>query len=260
MITCDLLAFDDEIRSVVMGHTRMATQGSEKRNYNNHPFRARAGGQAFALAHNGVLSNDLHLRKAKKLRRTKIETDSFVAVQLLEQCGGISFDSLRSMAEQMEGSFSFTVLDGKDNLYFIKGDNPLCIYHYPSAGVYLYASTEAILLQALAELPDRLGTPEQVVLTCGELLSIDRNGEQSRSVFDDSRLFQRSAYFPYSFMMDPPSRGRSVPVQVKSQQEYIQSLKSVASFYGYHPGCIDALLNDGFTLDDVEEMLYCGEL
>ena len=249
-----------ESARAVMGHTRMTTQGSEKRNYINHPFQARAGGQAFALAHNGVLNNDLYLRKAKKLRRTNIETDSFVAVQLLEQYGSISFDSLRSMAEEVEGSFSFTVLDGRDNVYFIKGDNPLCIYHYPGSGLYLYASTEAILLHALDSLPCQLGTPEQVVLTCGELLRIHANGEQSRSVFDDSRLFRRYAYFPYSFMMDPPSKQQSVPVQVSSRQEYIQSLKSVASFYGYHSGCVDELLNDGFTLDDVEDMLYCGRL
>ena len=145
-----------ESTRAVMGHTRMTTQGSETRNSNNHAFQARAGGQAFALAHNGVLNNDLYLRKAKKLRRTNIETDSFVAVQLLEQYGSISFDSLRSMAEQVEGSFSFTVLDGRDNVYFIKGDNPLCIYHYPEAGLYLYASTEAILLHALDGLPCQL--------------------------------------------------------------------------------------------------------
>lgn len=29
---------------VVMGHTRLSTQGSARKNYNNHPFRARAGG------------------------------------------------------------------------------------------------------------------------------------------------------------------------------------------------------------------------
>ena len=48
------------------------------------------------------------------------------------------------MAEEVEGSFCFTVLDRKDNLYFVKGDNPLCLYHYPELGLYLYASTEEI--------------------------------------------------------------------------------------------------------------------
>ena len=41
--------------AVVMGHTRLTTQGDGKRNYNNHPFQARAGKTAFALAHNGII-------------------------------------------------------------------------------------------------------------------------------------------------------------------------------------------------------------
>ena len=244
----------------VMGHTRMTTQGSEKRNYNNHPFQARAGGQAFALAHNGMLTNDAKLKKLRKLRRTNIETDSYVSVQLLEQSGGISFESLRSMVEQVEGTFSFTVLDGQNNLYFIKGDNPLCIYHYPKAGLYLYASTEAILLDALVKIPDRLDKPVQVVLDCGEMLRIDAQGRQARSEFDTYHLFYRYWNSPYSFMLDPPSKRQSIPVKVSTEGEYIQTLKSIASFYGYTPGYIDFLLNDGFSCDDIEEMIYCGEI
>lgn len=63
----------------IMGHTRMTTQGDGKHNYNNHPFEGTAG-IPFALAHNGVLYNDLTLRKDKKLPRTRIETDSYNAV------------------------------------------------------------------------------------------------------------------------------------------------------------------------------------
>ena len=94
----------------VMGHTRMTTQGSAKKNYNNHPFFGHVKEESFALAHNGVLWNDLELRHAKHLPRTKVQTDSYIAVQLLEQKKSLDFDSLRYMAEQVEGSFSFTVL------------------------------------------------------------------------------------------------------------------------------------------------------
>lgn len=71
--------------TVVMGHTRMTTQGSEKKNENNHPFLGSVADGKFALAHNGVLYNDHFLRKQEKLPATRIETDSFVAVQLVEQ-------------------------------------------------------------------------------------------------------------------------------------------------------------------------------
>lgn len=51
----------------IMGHTRMTTQGSEMKNYNNHPFSGRAGRTPFALAHNGVLFNDRELQRSRKL-------------------------------------------------------------------------------------------------------------------------------------------------------------------------------------------------
>lgn len=71
--------------AVIMGHTRMTTQGSARRNYNNHPFPGRTGAVDFALAHNGVLYNDVALRDSLHLPRTKIQTDSYIAVQLLQR-------------------------------------------------------------------------------------------------------------------------------------------------------------------------------
>jgi len=244
---------------VVMGHTRMSTQGDARRNYNNHPFQARAGSHSFALAHNGVLYNDGLLRKTKKLPRTNIETDSFVAVQLLQQQGALTFDSLRHMAEQVEGSFSFTILDDRNNLYFVKGDNPLCIYHYPDSSLYLYASTEEILINAVVHMPYRLGKPSKVTLECGEILKIDADGLQSRGTFDTWNLYSRW-YAPYSVLMEPPVRHQCVPLKASPDKEYIRELKSVASFYGFSSGYVDTLLADGFTTDDVEEMLYCGDI
>lgn len=139
-----------ESARVMMGHTRMTTQGSAKRNYNNHPFPGSAGKDVFALAHNGVLHNDEILRREFRLPRTKIQTDSYIAVQLIEQKNALNFESLRHMAENVEGSFTFTVLDRKDRLYIVKGDNPLCLLHFPSLGMYLYASTEEILRHAMS--------------------------------------------------------------------------------------------------------------
>lgn len=122
----------------VMGHTRMTTQGDEKHNYNNHPFEGTAG-IPFALAHNGVLYNDLTLRKDKKLPRTRIETDSYVAVQLLAQQGELSFRSIRSAVEPLRGTLTLSVLDSRDNLHIIKGNNPLTLYHFPRMGLFVYA-------------------------------------------------------------------------------------------------------------------------
>ena len=175
--------------SVIMGHTRLTTQGSAKKNFNNHPFRATAGKTSFALAHNGIIYNDLELRRKEKLPRTKIRTDSYVAVQLLEQSGKLDFGSLKNMAEQLEGTFTITALSQQDELFFVKGNNPLCIFHFPQQGIYIYASTEEILQKALNRAKLRLGKMERVRIYSGEILSINAQGKVSRGEFDDSSLY-----------------------------------------------------------------------
>lgn len=119
----------------VMGHTRMTTQGSEMQNCNNHPFYGVADGSAFALAHNGILSNDKLLRLEKKLPASRIETDSFAIVQLLEQAGTIDLDTLRITSELLRGSFTYTVLDDHEHLYIVRGNNPFCLYHFQAKGI-----------------------------------------------------------------------------------------------------------------------------
>ena len=47
-----------------------------------------------------------------------------MAVQLLEREEALNFDSLRRLAEQLEGSYTFTLLGPKQELYFIKGATP----------------------------------------------------------------------------------------------------------------------------------------
>ena len=244
--------------TVVMGHTRMTTQGSEKKNENNHPFLGRTEMGAFALAHNGVLYNDKLLRKARKLPDTKIETDSYVAVQLLEQSGSLDFGSLKNMAEQLEGTFTITALSQQDELFFVKGNNPLCIFHFPQSGIYVYASTEEILQKALNRTQLRLGKMEWVRIYSGEILSINAQGKVSRGEFDDSSLYSAFADFPEWPDYQPLSRPYTSRDYEIEDPVYIQDLKAVASCFGVYPEDIDALLADGVTPEEIEEYLYCG--
>ena len=233
----------------VMGHTRMTTQGSERFNANNHPFAGQAGDTTFGLAHNGVLSNDKRLRRQYALPATKIETDSYIAVQLLEASGELSFASLADMAEKLEGSFTITVMTDRDELYFIKGDNPMCIYHYEKLGFYIYASTEPILKSALKQLNMKLGKPTKVKLDCGEILKIDAAGNMSRGQFDDSKIFMGYSHWPRYYSRPAVWE----PVQ-DSQASYIDDLKSVATYYGIWPEDIDEMLADGVTPEEIEEL------
>lgn len=238
---------------VIMGHTRMTTQGKASRNRNNHPFYGNVQGKRFALAHNGVLYNDVILRRSLHLPQTKIETDSYIAVQLIEQKNTIDFGSLRYMAEQVEGSFTFTVLDERENLYFVKGDNPMCLYRFRN-GVYLYASTEAILNRALCQLRLPLGKPQRVELDCGEILKLTPDGRQERSRFDASTLLS-----PWgNVSLWPQRRYRTDKTTV--EQAYLEELKSVAAWYGFSSESIDRLLESGLSTDEIEEFLYEGML
>ena len=229
----------------IMGHTRMTTQGDEKQNYNNHPFYGSASNTDFALAHNGVLHNDIILRATEELPDTTIETDSYIAVQLIEKKKTLDTDSLKYMAEQLEGSFTITVLDQQDNLYFVKGDNPMCIYHFKSKGIYIYASTEEILLKALKKMPYRFGAYEKIDIASGEILKIDKHGKISKAYFDDSNLIDYS-YYPRTFRFARTD-----------EDDYLDTLKTIATTYGISENYIDCLLEEGFTTDDIEELIYC---
>ena len=234
---------------VVMGHTRMTTQGSAKKNFNNHPFIGHVKGNPFALAHNGVLWNDLELRHTKHLPRTKVQTDSFIAVQLIEQQKSLDFSSLRYTAETVEGSFSFTVLSEQDDLWLVKGDNPLNIVRFPAVSVYVYASTAEILNKALARCGNWLGRGEKVDIAMGDIVKIDSNGRITRGVFDASKFYRSSwGYWDTSLYPRAPH----------SEAEHLALLKSVAKAFGFTGEMIDRLLDQGFTTMEIEELLYDG--
>lgn len=233
--------------TVVMGHTRLTTQGNAKHNFNNHPFYGKCDVK-FALAHNGMLFNDKELRPTHRLPKTKIETDSYVAVQLLTEQKHLDFNSLAYMAEQLDGTFTFTILDEENSLYFVKGDNPMCIYHYPKAGVYIYASLETLLLKALNRLPYNFGKATKIDLFCGDILRINSRGKIAMSYFDPEKLLRNPSYFGFW----------TKPFHFGSNKEYVTELKAAAAGMGFCSEDIDCLLAEGCTLDEIEEMLYCG--
>ena len=241
----------------VMGHTRMTTQGNEKYNYNNHPFPGNAINTDFSLAHNGVLYNDETLKFKEHLPETKIETDSYVAVQLIEKKRVLSTDSLKYMAESLEGSFTITVIDKDNNLHFVKGDNPMFIYHFKDLGIYIYASTEEILLKALGKMQMKLGKYEKIDITCGDILTIDKFGNRTKSTFETDNL-DRFSFASYYWRTSIPRCEVTSKKIVSYKDEYIDRLKTEAEYCGYSPSLIDTLLADEFSTDDIEEMIYCG--
>jgi glucosamine 6-phosphate synthetase-like amidotransferase/phosphosugar isomerase protein len=239
--------------NVIMGHTRMTTQGNEKVNQNNHPFYGKVGDTPFALAHNGMLMNDDELQKKYRLPKTNIETDSYVAVQLLERQADLSFKSMAKVAEELEGSFTLSMLDNTNNVYFIKGNNPLCLYYWRDRNLYIYASTEEILKSALARIPYDFGIAESIEINEGDMMKISPSGARETSQFSLQNLYAYGYYgYPYRWLdewdIEPKETGRS----------YKDILKSMAHTFGYTAEDVDTLLAEGFTFQDIEDFFYEG--
>ena len=232
----------------VMGHTRMTTQGNEKFNYNNHPFYGHADVN-FAFAHNGVLYNDKELRTEKHLPQTQIETDSYIAVQLLEQQNKLDFDSLKNMAESVQGSFCFTALDENNTLYIVKGSNPMCLLHFAELGLYIYASTESILKKALQKASFHKYSFEVLNIEEGTILKIDRYGFLSGSTFEVQENFRFGKWADWYDELEE---------EYYSQQEEL--LLEMCSCYGVTEDDVLLLLDYGYSADEIEEMLCDSNL
>lgn len=235
----------------LIGHTRHSTQGSEKKNHNNHPFFGKVKDCKFALAHNGVIVNDTRLRKQHHLPKTKIETDSYIAVQLIESKKKLNSQSIKFMAEAVEGSFSFSILDNNNNLWLVKGDSPLSILHFPNLKLYIYASTDAILWKALIETDLfselKKGNYEQINISCGDILCIQSDGTLTYDKFDYMDSYMGLSWRNYSFYSDDTYYNGT----------YLEDLKSVAKNLGVDEDMIDTLIDEGFTVDEIEEYIYC---
>ena len=235
----------------VMGHTRMTTQGSEMQNCNNHPFYGVADGNAFALAHNGILSNDKLLRLEKKLPASRIETDSFAIVQLLEQAGTIDLDTLRITSELLRGSFTYTVLDDHERLYIVRGNNPFCLYHWPEQGLYLYASTQAVLDAAVFKIRKLFsGSMQKIPVEEGEILRLSPDASRASETFSMKKLYQFQ-------LCQSPYYGSCWP-DVQDNTGYAEELRRIAPAFGFSTKDVDTLLRGGMLPEEIEEYFYCG--
>ena len=234
--------------TAIMGHTRLTTQGNQKFNQNNHPFPGHAD-KDFAFAHNGVLYNDKEIRIEKNLPETHIETDSYVAVQLIEQHGKLDFESLKNMTETVQGNFTFTALDEDNSLYIIKGSNPMFLLHFEALGLYVYASTESIMKNTLKKVGMKNIPYIKIETVHGDIIKIDSNGFLSRSEFEDTD-YRFTPWLRYSY--------DDFEDDYYTQHE--QLLLDICNCYGIDEEDVMMLLDYGYSADEIEDMLMDCDL
>lgn len=226
-----------------MGHTRFATQGDKKDNYNNHPFTGIADVQ-FALAHNGVLYNDKQLRKSMELPETEIKTDSYIAVQILESYKELTLYRLCDMAEELQGTYNFSVLDEYNNLYLVKGNNPLKLLHFAELGIYIYASTESILKAALKDTIFERFNHTVVETEDGDAIKINYRGEMARMIFKPYQV----QYYKYLMYDDED-------LYENYEDSQLELILDYCKYYGVDEEVVYDLMEYGYTLDEISDVI-----
>ena len=135
----------------LVGHNRFTTQGTEKKNENNHPF----DNNTCTVVHNGCLSNDDALKRTHDLTY-EAETDSAVIPALIEKFvnSGVSeVDALKNTAELLTGSYSVVVKMRKSGrlFYFKNGSTSFTFVRMTDyeGNSTVYGSTSANSLKEL---------------------------------------------------------------------------------------------------------------
>lgn len=244
----------DGVKAII-GHTRHATQGDYKLNYNNHPFTGHNNSGDFAVAHNGIIYNDNELQKSQLLPKSKITTDSYVYTQLLEKSSKLDFDSIAKSTELLQGYYTFTILTTRNELYIVKGDSPLSIIHFPQLQMYVYASTDNILYNALMDCGlfrhVKQGNFDVIELDEGDIFKINSDGTTEKSFFRPCKTSYNWRNW-YDFI-EPTTATTG-----DSSDDYLDILLDMAEYNGYCEEDIYQLLDDGYTLTDIEDLIYTG--
>lgn len=246
----------------LMGHTRHATQGPAKDNYNNHPFRGKVQEGQFAFAHNGIIYNDYSLQKS--LPHTKIKTDSYVGVQLIEQQKTLDFDSLVYMSEQVSGNFTFTLLDDRDNMYFVKGSNPIYILDFRELGIIVYASTKEIVHNAVLKDPilyselwkSATGNKTLVleeVLSEGEILKVYADGN-----FDYAEFTPQEDYYGYDWRDYTREYDGGNNTYYSTSKNYNGNTLALAKDHGFTFAQVQKMA-EWYTMSQIGNFIYSGE-
>ena len=126
--------------SVVVGHTRLATQGHQRDNNNNHPII----GKKYVMVHNGTCSSMTRI----KTYPYKGTVDSEILLSYVEEKG------LAKGLEGLQGSAAVAIVKEGDPLtvHLWRHNNPLWIAYDPLKKTIFFASTEDILKEGLSNL------------------------------------------------------------------------------------------------------------
>ena len=132
-----------ELPDIMILHTRMKTQGTEKNNMNNHPLFSKQG---ICIVHNGVIFNDKEIF-GKKERDGEVDSEAILTLLSQKNRG----DKIKRLFDKLEGAFAVAVINKSepDKLILIKKDNPIELYYNSKDDILYFCSEKEIMQQAL---------------------------------------------------------------------------------------------------------------
>ena len=144
------------------------------------------------------------------------------------------------MAEEVQGNFTFTVLDEENSLYIIKGSSPMFLIHFKAMGLYVYASTESIMKNALKKVFLNKFFYERIDTVDGDILKINCTGAIERSGFDTHRDLKFGGWYDDYDMY---------------YTMHEQLLLDMCGCFGVDEDDVIMLLDYGYSADEIESML-----
>ncbi|HTP11154.1 MAG TPA: hypothetical protein VMP08_23025 [Anaerolineae bacterium] len=146
----ELMATVGPTTTLILGHTRLPTQGSAGNPDNNHPIEV---GPVLGV-HNGHIANDAELFERWRLPR-RAEVESEIIFQMLaafspQSLNGTYLPKVSECLAQMEGQFTFVALDRRcpAHLLVLKHANPLCLHYQSEWQALFFCSRYLFLRQA----------------------------------------------------------------------------------------------------------------
>lgn len=142
----EALAAIDGRTTLLLGHTRWRTRGSEQNNRNNHPIRA----VDVIGTHNGTIYNADELFERLGLHR-HAEVDSEVlfriAATTVRHHGRIGLRKLLASLRDCRGQLTAVLASRRapTTIEILKGNNPLACRWHPRLDVVVYASSSSYL-------------------------------------------------------------------------------------------------------------------
>ena len=115
----------------------------------------------------------------------------------------------------------------------------MCLLHFEALGIYIYASTESIMKNALKKVGFHKFNAEKVEVVEGDILKIDENGIVSRAEFEYLTASSRFGWY---------NSADYYPI-------HEELLLAYCGCYGVDSSDVELLLDYGYTPDEVEDML-----